>query len=135
MTIKSIYYWGLCAVEWQHKYTQYGQEFISGGTVYLLPDSSDDVLSAKGTLANYNSPTTYDDLLKQRDNKWIKFCNEFLPGDTLLFISAREQTAQLACDLEKYDLGRYLKYKSPMAVNRNYPESGHVLQLWILHKD
>lgn len=135
MTIKSVYYWGLCAISYERKFMYNGKEHITQQSGTLLPDDKHSVIDLKENLAYYTSSTTYDELLKQRNDTWIKFCNEFLPDDTLLFITVPEQAAQLTRDLKKYDLEKYLKYKSPLAVNRNYPENGHVLQLWIFHKD
>lgn len=133
MTIKCIYFWGMCATKYARNYTYNGRQFLDFLTEYLMPVCSDSVKSTEHSLRYYNSPTTIAEMIKKREEHWVKFKQEFLPGDTRLFITVPEQEAQLEADMKQQELDKYLVYKSQLAVNRNYPENGPRLRLWIYH--
>ena len=135
--IKSIYYWGMCVVSTPRLYFNSDQrkdlEVIWDAT--LMPDNESSIIRFKNSLEVNRATKTYEELLEQRDNNWKKFCDKFVSGDTRLFITIPEQEHQMECDVKKFDLEKYLVYKSPLAVNRNYPEDGPKLRLWVFHKE
>lgn len=134
MTIKCIYFWGMCAAKYLRRYTGlYGVQNEDYMTEYLIPVCSNSVKSTEHNLSYYKSPTTIEEMISQREKHWVKFKQEFLPGDTRLFITIPEQEAQLEADMKQQELDKYLVYKSQLAVNRNYPENGPKLRLWIYH--
>ena len=135
--IKSIYYWGMCtATAKRLDYSQYYSEDRESTTeLAFMPDDAVSVNQLQHDIDVLRIITSYEDLLKQRDNNWKKFYDEFVPGDTRLFITVPEQEHQLECDMKKFDFEKYLVYKSPRAVNRNYPENGPKLRLWVFHKE
>lgn len=133
MTIKCIYFWGMCAARFARNYTYNGRQLLDFLTEYLMPVCSNNVESIKSYLRYYNSTTSFEEMIRQREEHWVKFKQEFLPGDTRLFITVPEQEAQLEADMKQQELNKYLVYKSQLAVNRNYPENGPRLRLWIYH--
>lgn len=136
MTIKDVYYFDLCNIRVTLR-NSYGREYLD--CYHILPNCEHIDLKFHYGKPRYDrykelrEAYTWEQLLELRAAKQQEWRDEFLPGDTRIFIIVPYQEADLRIDMENLGLSRYKVYESDWAVNANYPENGPYLKVFIYH--
>ena len=136
MTIKDVYYFDLCSIT-VSLVNSYGRHYHDN--YYMFPNCEHVDLKYSYGKRRYDGykelreAYTWEQLLELRATKQQKWRNEFLPGDTRIFIIVPYQEDDFRIDMANLGLSQYKVYESDWAVNTNYPENGPYLKVFIYH--